>query len=185
MPRVSRSVEMLRARQDSGWLLPGLGARTAARSLERELALFGQLVGDWHIFPPSGIVGGEATVPPTGEVHVRWVLGGTAIQDTWGAIDPASRRMVPEGTTIRFYDEKLGAWRSTWISPYQRAVRRFIGRRVGTEIVLRELDAGARGEHWIFSEISPPSFRWRSEATPRGGRRRRITEEYRIVRATR
>jgi hypothetical protein len=165
-------------------MLPGLGARTAARALAPKLALFGQFVGDWRIFPSESDAASDPPPVPSGEVHVRWVLGGTAVQDTWGPIDPASHRMVPEGTTLRFYDETLRAWRSTWISPTQQVVRRFIGRKEGPEIVLRELDAGARGERWIFSDIRPTSFRWRAEVSPKTGGRRRVTEEYRIARVS-
>ena len=40
------------------------------------------------------------------------------------------------GSTIRFYDAAIGAWRSTWIEPVNGRVRRFIGRPSGDEIVL-------------------------------------------------
>ncbi|MDG6956764.1 MAG: hypothetical protein JRN13_06510 [Nitrososphaerota archaeon] len=117
-----------------------------------------------------------------GEVHARWALGGTGIQDVWGPLDGESGRLVPQGTTLRFYDPSIRAWRSTWVSPYQRAVRRFIGRKEGEEIVLREEGAGWKGELWIFSEISQTSFRWRAETptSPRG--ERRVTEDYLIRR---
>ncbi len=139
--------------------------------------LFGQFVGDWEIFPPRSEWNGA---PPaaSGEVHFRWVLGGTAVQDIWGPLDDASRRLVPQGSTLRFYDPSIRAWRSTWISPYQRAVRRFVGRKVGREIVLREQDQGWKGELWIFSEITKNSFRWRAESRPSRRARRRITEDY-------
>jgi hypothetical protein len=105
-----------------------------------------------------------------GEVHFNWILDGRAIQDVWGSLDPKTRRLVPWGTTVRYYDPHLGAWRSTWIAPRQKAVRRFIGRKVGNEIVLREEGRGARTEHWVFTDIRPGSFRWYAlKRTRRGG----------------
>ena len=73
-------------------------------------------------------------------MHFNWILDGRAVQDVWGSLDPSTHRFVPWGTTIRYYDPRLGAWRSTWIAPRQKAVRRFIGRKVGDEIVLQEED---------------------------------------------
>lgn len=166
---------------DHKWQLPGLGARGPAAPLRRRLWLFGQFSGDWEILPPRSQWKGEEP-RATGEVHFRWVLGGTGIQDVWGPLDPESRKLVPQGTTLRFYDPSIRAWWSTWISPYQRAVRRFIGKREGSEIVLREQDAGWKGEHWIFSEISRTSFRWRAETRPSPRGKRRVTEDYVIRR---
>jgi hypothetical protein len=176
--------EMIRRRSDRGWILPGLGADGPVPSRKRELRLFGQFVGDWQIFPGPTVADPARPAGPDGEVHGRWVLGGLGTQDVWGPVDPRSGRFVPQGSTIRFYDRGLRAWRSTWLSPYQRSARRFIGREQGDEIVLRELDRGWRGERWIFSDIGRSVFRWRAETrtTPHGARR--ITEDYWIRRTT-
>jgi hypothetical protein len=159
-----------------------LGAAGPVPQLATKLRLFGQFVGDWEIHPPASENELSLSPGPSGEVHFGWILGGTGIQDVWGPLDPVARGLVPQGTTLRFYDSELGAWRSTWISPYQRAVRPFIGRKVGREIILKEQGRGWRGEHWIFSDITPHAFRWRAErkATARGPRR--IVEQYRIAR---
>jgi hypothetical protein len=173
---------LLRHRLDEGWLLTGLGAKGPIPRLRRQLDLFGQFVGDWEIFPAAVENGASRHREAEGEAHWRWVMGGLAVQDVWGHRDRSSRGFVPEGSTIRFFDPEVDAWRSTWISPYQRVVRRFLGRPEGNEIVLRELGGGWRAERWIFSEIERQSFRWRAESrsTPNG--RRRVTEDYRIVR---
>ena len=176
---------MLRQQAKANWWLPGLGAKGPLPELQRELQLFGQLVGDWEIFSGPSVPKPAGADTAGGEVHVAWVLGGTAVQDIWGPLDPASRCLVPHGTTLRFYDRDLGAWRSTWLSPYQRAVRSFIGRRVGREIVLRERGRGEMGEHWIFSDLTPASFRWRAETRSHPGRPRKITEDYWIRRKRR
>ena len=172
---------MVRLGADDGWWLPGLGASGPAPSLRRELELFGQFVGGWEIFAPESRRGGTRGPAPSGEVHFRWVLGGTAIQDIWGRLDVRTRRLIPQGSTLRFYDPDRGLWRSTWISPVQGEVRQFLGRKVGEEIVLKEQDRRGDGERWVFSEIEPRSFGWRAES-PSEGRGRRITEEYRIRR---
>jgi hypothetical protein len=176
---------MLGQRLDQGWTLEGLGARGPAAPWRTKLRLFGQFVGDWEIFPGAAKTDPSLRRTPSGEVHWRWALGGLGTQDVWGHVDPRSRRLVPEGSTIRFYDPKVDAWRSTWLAPYQGVVRRFLGRREGSEIVLRETDRGWRGEHWVFFEVTRSSFRWRAEtrSTPHG--RWRVTQEYWIRRVPR
>ena len=57
------------------------------------------------------------------------------------------------GTTLRFYDPAIGAWRSTWIDPLNGRVRRFIGRPEGGDIVLDGLDDDP-AERWGFRDIS-------------------------------
>lgn len=174
--------QMIPNTKSPGWVLPGLGADRPVPSLERKLDLFGQFVGDWDILPPRvRWKGGEPE--STGKVHFRWILGGTAVQDIWGALDDETGQLVPQGSTLRFYDPSIRAWQSTWISPYQRVTRRFIGRKEGAEIVLREQDAGSRGEHWIFWEVNGSSFRWRAETPTSSRAKPRVTQEYYIRRA--
>lgn len=148
------------------WRIEGLPAYGPAEDLRKKLGLFGQFIGDWDIvdhrypFP-------RQRAP--GEVHFNWILDGRAVQDVWGSINPRTGRLVPWGTTIRYYDTRLGAWRSTWIAPRQGTVRRFIGRKVRSQIVLQEEDRGARTERWVFSEIRPESFRWNALKRSKGG----------------
>jgi hypothetical protein len=66
-----------------------------------------------------------------GEPSFGWILDGTAIQDIWRVpIDPMerSRQLAFYGTTIRFYDLRIEAWRSAWIDPMNGRIQRFIGR---------------------------------------------------------
>ena len=83
----------------------------------------------------------------------------------------------PIGTTVRFYDPKTDTWASTWISPSQRVVQRFVGRQVGSDIVLETTNAEGYPERWMFSDITPDSFRWHSEETHDGGKSWVKTEE--------
>ena len=156
---------------DAKWSLPGLGADGAARELAEKLTLFGQFVGDWV---------GEATflkedgteVPGgKGEVHFRWILGGTAIQDTWMSEDPSSKQMHAGGITVRFYDPEKDCWKSTWISPMQNTVMTFTGKKIDGKIVLEAMNKRGDLEHWIFFDIREgSSFRWRGERSRDGGK---------------
>ncbi|MGA8604643.1 MAG: hypothetical protein WB788_06230 [Thermoplasmata archaeon] len=172
------------SRSPPKWELEGLSAAAPARSYRDKLRLFGRFVGDWDM-----VAWGSPRVtrrPPekVGEVHFRWVLGGTAIQDVFGGIDPKTKRFVAAGTTLRFYDERLGAWRSTWVSPSQRVVRRFIGRKVGNEIVLQEENRGLRAERWIFTDLRRNSFRWYAVRRLRPGGSWRKVEEMLLERSS-
>jgi hypothetical protein len=146
------------------------------------LQLFGRFVGSWDL---------EWSRPGTdermtGELHFGWVLGGRAVQDVW--IVPARGRpgegeppLAFHGSTIRFYDPGIGAWRSTWIEPVNGRVRRFIGRPVGDEIVLVS-DEDEPRLRWRFTEITADSFRWQAESSCDGGVSWQFDEEMLAIR---
>jgi hypothetical protein len=90
------------------------------------------------------------------------------------------RRLIPAGTTVRFYDPKIDAWQSTWISPRQGVVRAFTGRRVKGEIVLESTTKDGYPEKWVFSDITPNSFRWYSVESHDDGNTWKLTEEMQI-----
>ncbi len=165
------------------WSIKGLGATGPDPSTGEKMMLFGQFVGDWDIVQawyrqPDGTL-----VKMRGEVHFGWILGGTAIQDVWMGCQEGSQKVTLYGTTVRFYDSKIDAWRSTWISPFKGLVKTFIARKVGDEIVLEGRTVEGHPEKWIFSEITRDSFRWRSEETRDGGKTWLLTEEMHIRRA--
>jgi hypothetical protein len=142
------------------------------------LNLFGRFVGawdvDWHGTDPQGR---PATM--AGELHFGWVLGGRAVQDVWrvpaSGQPPAALRPF-YGTTLRFYDPAITAWRSTWVDPLNGRVRRFIGRPEGGDIVLEGLDDDPP-ERWSFRDISENSFRWTGEVSEDGRRTWRLDEQ--------
>jgi hypothetical protein len=108
-----------------------------------------------------------------GELHVGWVLEGGAIQDIRivpgrGQPGKSEPPMAFHGTTIRFYDPAIDAWRSTWIEPVNARVRRFIGRPSGQGIVLLS-DEDEPQLRWCFTDITAESFRWTAEASPDRG----------------
>ena len=143
----------------------------AAEHADR-LMLFGRFVGSWRLrWSGTGADGRPATM--TGELHVGWVLGGRAVQDVWivpGPGQPGEGRppLAFHGSTIRFYDPAIDAWRSTWIEPVNGRVRRFVGQAVDGEIVLLS-DEDEPQLRWRFTDIGPDSFTWRAETSRDGG----------------
>jgi hypothetical protein len=122
--------------------------------------------------------GSSETIPA--EWHFAWALGGRAIQDVWIAPSRAegvSGRDGEWGATLRFYDDSIDAWRSTWIGPRNRIVMPFLARSVGDEIVLEgSFEDGVR-TRWIFSEITPDVFSWRAVDSRDDGESWRLLKE--------
>jgi hypothetical protein len=153
--------------------------------LAAELALFGQFVGSWDLVVvnhrPDGTI-----QRASGEWYFGWVLEGRAIQDVW--ISPrrsertAGAAPGDYGATLRFFDPSIGAWRSTWIGPVNAAVRPFIARPVGDEIVLSGSFKPGVDVRWIFSHITARRFRWRAEESTDQWRSRRLLQEMLAVR---
>ena len=106
------------------------------------LKLFGRFVGSWHLDWTGHDADGQ---PGEGQPPLAF-----------------------HGSTIRFYDPAIDAWRSTWIEPVNGRVRRFIGRSSGEGIVLLsdEEDPHLR---WCFTDITADSFTWRGETSHDGG----------------
>jgi hypothetical protein len=168
------------SKENSDLLIKGLGANCPDSNLKKKLMLFGRFVGDWDIIDARCLQADGTWVKMKGEVHFGWILGGTAIQDVWMGCRERSKKMIMFGTTIRFYDQKIGAWRSTWLSPLKGLVQTFIGHEVKGEIVLEHKTAEGYPEKWVFSQITPRSFRWHSEETHDEGKTWVLTEEMQI-----
>ncbi|HEY6801746.1 MAG TPA: hypothetical protein VI121_13945, partial [Agromyces sp.] len=79
------------------------------------------------------------------------------------------------GSTIRFFDAQIGAWRSTWVEPVNGRVRKFIGREVDGEIHLVALDERPL-LRWRFTEISADRFVWLGEWSDDEARTWRLEE---------
>jgi hypothetical protein len=134
--------------------------------LAPKLQLFGQFVGSWDVEITNHKPDGSREVVQ-GEWHFGWVLEGRAIQDVWIApkrsLRETSRGITGDyGATLRFYDPKIDAWRSTWIGPAKGYVLPFIARQVGDEIVLEGNFESGKSRKWIFSDITNESFKWRA-----------------------
>jgi hypothetical protein len=163
-------------------LREALHATGADPARSDELRLFGQFVGSWTL----DWLGTDPSATMRGELHVGWVLGGRAVQDVWivpGRGQPGEGRppLAFHGSTIRFYDPAIGAWRSTWIEPVNGRVRRFIGRPVDGGILLLS-DEDDPQLRWRFTDITPDAFRWRSESSSDGGTTWAHDEEMRATR---
>lgn len=158
----------------------GLSASGPAREHADKLMLFGQFVGDWefdYTFYPTK--GDKQTF--TGEWHFGWILEGRAVQDTW--IFPRRAERNPDkptgeyGTTVRFYDAKIDAWRVVWSGPMDGEMSTFIARPEKDEIVMTGNDNNGQSAHWIFSKITKDSFYWHSHTSSDGGKTWKLTEE--------
>ncbi len=155
-----RHVSSRRAEQ---WNIAGLPASGPYPALSAKLSLFGQFVGDWDIRECRSLEEDGSWSTSRGKVHWRWILEGRAVQDVWSTVDDETHQEIPVGTTVRFYDPKIDAWHSVWLAPSQPAVKTFIGRAVGSEIVLEGRNERGNRIRWVFSDISRDSFRWRGE----------------------
>jgi hypothetical protein len=129
-----------------------------------ELMRFGRFVGTWNLRWAGP--GGASAI---GELHFGWVLGGRAIQDVWivparGQPGESQPPLAFHGSTIRFFDPAIGAWRSTWIEPINGRVRRFIGRPHREDILLLS-DHDEPHLRWRFTDITADSFTWLGETS--------------------
>lgn len=151
-------------------MLQRLLSEGPASDAAERLALFGQFIGLWDLEWHGNDHSGSAIIVP-GELSFGWILEGTAIQDVWRVpLDPADRPRMRafHGTTIRFYDQRIDAWRSTWIDPLNGRVRRFIGKPQHGAIVLEGIDDDPM-ERWTFREITSDRFVWEGESSLNGG----------------
>lgn len=147
-----------------------------------KLMQFGRLVGSWDLdviyYDDSGVV--KKRIP--GEWHFGWALEGRAIEDVW-IVPPRSHRS-PEssapgeyGVTLRFYDPRIDAWRSTWHGPVNGIVWTFIARQVGDEMVLERNQEDGSITHWIFGMVKPESFYWRAVTSVDDGKTWHLEQE--------
>jgi hypothetical protein len=162
--------------------LPGHGAAGPHPELAEKLMLFGQFVGSWDV-DVTWLQDGRVTRRATGEWHFGWVLEGRAVQDVWIVPTRAERAAgappYEYGTSLRFYDPRIDAWRSTWIGPVNGLVVPFIARQDGDDIVLE----GRRPEgwpiRWWFSDVTRDSFRWRNAVSRDDGQTWETVQEMR------
>src|SRR5262249_28660432 len=149
--------------------------------------LYGWLIGSWELDVITyGVDVRDRHVK--GEVHFSWVLEGRGVQDV-GIIPRRSERTpdLPKtcnmyGTTLRVWDPALQAWRVTWINPVTNSRDELIGRRSGKDLVQIGTHADGTPIRWIFSEITPDSFRWTGEALEPDGQSWKLQGEFRARR---
>jgi pimeloyl-ACP methyl ester carboxylesterase len=156
----------------------GLAASARPPGEPPNRGIFDPLIGSWEVdvtyHRPDG-----ARTQASGSWNFGWVLEGRAVQDVWRVSAPG-RDPLGYGTTIRFYDPAIDAWRVTWHGVLTGSVQRFIARRQGAEIVM-EAEGGEQPSRWIFSDIEPAGFRWRAVSSADGGRSW-VTEQEMVAR---
>ncbi len=145
--------------------------------------LFGWMIGSWEL---EIVTYAAQPAPPgsSGEVHVRRVLEGRAIQDLW--IMPRREDRTAEsnprfnmyGTTLRVWDPKTSAWRVSWINPVSGARDELVGRREGNQIVQEGTHADGTPIRWTFREMTGDSFHWIGEALELGGASWKLEGEF-------
>lgn len=134
--------------------------------------VFAPLVGSWDLVVEDLAVDGAVTTRD-GEWHFAWALDGCALVDVWISPSRASRATTGRtegewGTSIRFPDPVLGAWRSTWHGPARGWVIPFVaGIEAGGPVLRGERDGTLL--RWIFSDVTALGFRWRAEEQEPGG----------------
>jgi hypothetical protein len=168
-------------------LAGALSADGPAAEHAEELMLYGQFVGEWEFDWTGYDEKGEATMSERGEWIFAWTLEGRAVQDVW-IIPERGRRgraAVPQGeygTTLRFYDPRAEAWKVTWNGPIYGALRTFVARKSGDEIVQEGHTEEGQPMRWIFSDITPESFYWRSVYSTDGEATWQLREEMSVRR---
>jgi hypothetical protein len=160
-----------------------------SRSLEVHPAddLYGFLIGSWELdvatYPDDGNVAHS-----TGEAHCARVLHGRAIQDVF--INPQRSDRTPDspkfanwyGTTFRYFDKAIRAWRVFWFNPDDGVRAELVGRRSGNDIVQEGHFPDGTPIRWTFSEITADSCLWRGERLEPDGKTWRLQVEFRARR---
>jgi len=164
-----------------------LVATDRSPEIPQQADAYGWLIGSWDLDVFDYDANGNVQ-RSRGEVHFDWVLEGRAVQDVWimpPRVERAAkldRRHNRYGTTLRVWDSAMQAWRVTWINPVTGCRDELIGRRSGQDIVQVGTHADGTPIRWIFTEITPDSFRWTGEALEPDGKTWRFEDEFRAKR---
>ncbi len=127
-------------------------------TMPEDAQLFAPLVGSWDLIVRWLDESGKVSREGMGEWHFAWVLEGRAIQDVW--IVPPRKDRIPlrnyeYGTSVRFYDQNLKAWQSTWIGPAHTVVYTLLARAQGHQIVMETTPQNKPRMRWSFAQGSP------------------------------
>ena len=155
--------------------------------IAQHLEPFRRLIGSWDVtiinHQPDG---GREIID--GEWHFGWALDGRALADVWIAPRRSVRARTGDnsgewGLTIRFYDERIDAWRSTWLGPKKGVVMPFIARDVDGGIVLRGSFEEGVLTQWAFSDITADTFQWRNTNSRDDRKTWQLTQEMSATRS--
>lgn len=168
-----------------------LAATRRAEAIPESQDVYGWLIGSWEL---DVLYYWGADVSPMGlkgEVHFGWVLEGLAVQDVWimprrsDRPGPLDKKLNMYGTTLRVWDPTIEAWRITWRNPAGDHHEDQIGRRSGKDIVQVGTRPDGTPTRWMFTEITPNSFRWTGESLNPDGRTWVLEGEFRARRTGR
>jgi hypothetical protein len=145
--------------------------------------LYGWLIGSWDIdfvdYPSEG-----TKREGKGIWHFGRVLEGRAVQDVLislprpNSLDLKSKQRNTYGSSIRYYDRNISAWRVIWVNPITSIRNDLIARREGNDIV-QEGEFNGQKIRWSFKEITPTSFYWLGEVLERDGTTWKLQAEFR------
>ena len=109
--------------------------------------------------------GMESVVLGRGDLLVMWFPDGDA-------------PVAEYGTTRCFRDPAGGVGRVYWLSCARGRIYSLTEHRFGGEVVMNGSDLHGRPIRWVFSDVAPDSFHWRSVAAADHGTEWRILEEF-------
>lgn len=155
-------------------MLSTLSADAPTGSYAAEMAQFGRFQGSWDLLVTWYREDGSIDRQSDGELEFGYALEGRAVIDVWQVPSAATRACGAAeppgecGMSVRFYDPRIAAWRSTWHGPVAGVVMSFIARHVGEDMVLERDEDGVR-TRWSFTKITEDSFHWLNEVSRSGG----------------
>jgi hypothetical protein len=160
-----------------------LASASRLSDIRAEDDLYGFLIGSWQLDLTAYDDEGNIT-HSTGEAHCARVLDGRAVQDVF--INPHRADRTPEspkfanwyGTTFRYLDPTIGAWRAFWFNPDDGFRAELIGRRRGKDVVQEGHFPDGTSIRWTYSDITPDSCRWRGERLESDGKTWRLQVEF-------
>jgi hypothetical protein len=171
----------------AGGFLAALSAPARAADIAADDDLYGWLIGSWDMDVVHYRVD-LRHAPRRGEIHFGWVLEGRAVQDVWIMPRRSERTANPDktsnmyGTTLRVWDPSIQGWRVTWMNPVTGSRDELVGRWSGKDVVQVGTHADGTPIRWIFTEITPDSFRWIGESLKPDGETWKLEGEFRAKR---
>jgi hypothetical protein len=144
----------------------------AAHSVQLEQ--FGRLAGLWTTRITYHPADGSPDLHVTGAWEFGYALDGRAVIDVWqvpgrDCLGGVARAADQEcGLCVRIWDPRLQLWRFTFHGTARGDLIHMYAREIGDEIVMERADGGDL-VRWVFSDVRPESFRWRSERSNDGG----------------
>lgn len=102
-------------------------------------------------------------------MHYSWILGGTALQETW-TCDLESKELSPLGTTIDSYDPKHQRWTAVWTYPAQGMTMIMTGGETNGSFVLTGHNESGARQRWSTSVAQTDSTVIRAESSKDEGK---------------